>query len=168
MTCMIVLMIYVLFLLSLFTSHGMSARLWLSGPLPSQPAARDTFSLLAWVNNAECYSWPAVLQRVLLIRVCTLTALLHVKRIYTFDRTSSSRGNFGGNTIFYLCKILRLKSQYSEEDLIIMAMAMSIEEMKDELWGWIFFGVIQMDLMDDGSVLRRMTLFLASVPSRLL
>jgi hypothetical protein len=43
---------------------------------------------------------------------------------------------------------------------------MAMEEMEDgmdELWGWISFGVLQMDLVDVGSIWRRMDLLLASV-----
>ena len=50
-----------------------------------------------------------------------------------------------------------------------MVMAMAMKEMEDgmdELGEWISFGVLQMDLVDGGSVWRRMALSLASVPSR--
>jgi hypothetical protein len=52
-----------------------------------------------------------------------------------------------------------------------MAMDMDMKEMEDgmdELWGWISFGVLQMGLVDGGSIWRRMALPLASAPSRLL
>ena len=42
-----------------------------------------------------------------------------------------------------------------KEISITMVMAMAMEEMEDgmdELWGWISFGVLQMDLVDGGSV----------------
>jgi hypothetical protein len=52
-----------------------------------------------------------------------------------------------------------------------MVMAMAMEEMQDgmdELWGWISFGVLQMDVVDGGSVWQQMAIFSASVISRLL
>jgi hypothetical protein len=52
---------------------------------------------------------------------------------------------------------------------ITMVIAMAMEEIEDgmdELWWSISFGVVQMNLMDGGSIWRRMALLLASGPSR--
>jgi hypothetical protein len=49
-----------------------------------------------------------------------------------------------------------------------MVMDMAMEEIgngMDEVWWWISFGVVQMNLMDGGFVWQRMAIFLALVPS---
>jgi hypothetical protein len=60
-----------------------------------------------------------------------------------------------------------LKPQYSYNDIsITIVMAMAMREMgdgMDELWWWISFGVVQMSLVDGGSIWQRMALLLAAV-----